>query len=134
MRVCANSQDARASLKDRLSEMLVAIDSAPVTRQQKMRLYKLGICSRLSWPLLVEEFPTTWLDRELQPLATRYLKRRTQPSFSCLRRGVVLGSPHLLACIRSSCPSGWCSSSSPMTQVSATMQLYTCSWKRRERD
>ena len=38
VRVCANNQDARTSLKDLLDEMLVAIDSVPVTRQQKMRL------------------------------------------------------------------------------------------------
>ena len=29
---------------------------------------------RLSWPLLVEDFPISWLERDLQPLATKALK------------------------------------------------------------
>ena len=55
--------------------MLEAVDRCPVTRHQKLRLYKMGICPRLSWTLMVEEFPLTWLERHLQPLTTRYLKK-----------------------------------------------------------
>ena len=50
--------------------MLSAIDEMPLKPQQKLRLFRLGVCPRLSWPLLIEEFPITWLERELQPLAT----------------------------------------------------------------
>ena len=48
-------------------------------------LYKLGICPRLSWTLMVEEFPLTWLERCLQLLAIRFLKKwvgLAQPSNS----------------------------------------------------
>ena len=55
--------------------MLTAIDETPVTRQQKLRLFKHGVCPRLSWPLVVEDFPITWLERHLQPLATKALKK-----------------------------------------------------------
>ena len=55
--------------------MLKGVDGSPVTRHQKLRLYKLGIFPRLSWALTVEEFPTTWLEHCLQPLVTSYLKR-----------------------------------------------------------
>ena len=67
--------DARASLLENLKRMLEAVDRSPVTHHQKLRLYKLGICPRLSWTLMVEEFPLTWLERCLQPLAIRFLKK-----------------------------------------------------------
>ena len=51
--------------------MLSAIDATPLTRHQKLRLYKHGVCPRLSWPLLVETFPTSWLERVLQPRPSR---------------------------------------------------------------
>ena len=38
---------------------LQAVDTYPLTRHQKLRLYKAGICSRLSWLLLIEELPMT---------------------------------------------------------------------------
>ena len=55
--------------------MLSAIDETPLTPLQKLRLFRLGICPRLSWPLIIEEFPITWLEHELEPLATNTLKR-----------------------------------------------------------
>ena len=58
-----------------LYKMLTAIDETPLTRQQKLRLFKHGVCPRLSWPLVVEDFPRTWLERHLQPLATKALKK-----------------------------------------------------------
>ena len=70
-----NNNTARSSLKDQLQKMLSAIDETPLTPLQKLRLFRLGICPKLSWPLLIEEFPITWLERELEPLATRTLKR-----------------------------------------------------------
>ena len=55
--------------------MLDAVDNSQVTRHQKHRLFKQGICPRLSWHLLVDEFTMTWLERDLQPLATKFLKK-----------------------------------------------------------
>ena len=75
VRVYANTNTARSSLQGTLQSMLNAIDETPLTRQQKLRLFKHGVCPRLSWPLLVEVFPISWLERELQPLATKALKK-----------------------------------------------------------
>ena len=58
-----------------LRTMLNAVDNSRVTRHQKLRLFKHGICPRLSWPFLVENFTITWLERNLQSLATKYLKK-----------------------------------------------------------
>ena len=66
---------ARSSLVDTLHHFLSAIDHSPVTQQQKLRLFKYGVCPRLQWPLLVEDFPLSWLERQLQPLATKALKK-----------------------------------------------------------
>ena len=77
VRVCRNSKMARSSIRDDLVRMLDAIDTTPLTRQQKLRLFRFGVCPRLSWPLSVEVFPISWVERELQPLATRSLKRWT---------------------------------------------------------
>ena len=55
--------------------MLQAIDESLLTRKQKLLLYSGGVCPRLSWPLLIQEFPTTWMERQVDSLVTGYLKR-----------------------------------------------------------
>ena len=53
-----------------LKRMLQAVDKCPLTSRQKLRLYKAGVCPWLSWLLLIEELPITWVEREnwkLQP-------------------------------------------------------------------
>jgi hypothetical protein len=75
VRVYKNNNTARDTLRQHLKQMLSAIDDTPLTRQQKLRLFRHGVCPRLSWSLLIEEFPISWLERELQPLATRALKK-----------------------------------------------------------
>ena len=75
VRASNNMNEGRESLKADLDSMLTRVDSSLVTPQQKLRLYKFGVCPRLSWRLLVNTFTTTWLERTLQPIATRYLKR-----------------------------------------------------------
>ena len=76
-----NNDVARVSIQGNLRRMLDAIDTAPLTRQQKLRLYRYGVCPRLSWPLTVEDLPISWLKRELQPLVTKALKK-----WACLAR------------------------------------------------
>ena len=75
VRVHNDNTTAKFSLKENLQRMLEVVDQAPVTRQQKLRLFKQGICPRLSWPLLMEDFSITWLERDLQPVVTKYLKK-----------------------------------------------------------
>ena len=75
VRVHSSNDDARSSLQGSLQRMLTVIAETPLTRQQKLRLFKHVVCPRLSWPLLVEDFSISWLERELQPLATKALKQ-----------------------------------------------------------
>ena len=75
VRVYRNNEVARLSIQDNLHRMLGAIDTTPLTRQQKLRLFRYGVCPRMSWPLTVEDLPISWLERELQPLATKALKK-----------------------------------------------------------
>lgn len=70
-----NLSAARSDLKQALSRMLQAVDRCPVTRHQKLKLYKLGICPRLNWPLTIHEFSISWIEREVEAMATRFLKR-----------------------------------------------------------
>ena len=55
VRLHSSNDEARLVLKESLQRMLSAIDESPLTRQQKLRLYKHKVCPRLSWPLLVEQ-------------------------------------------------------------------------------
>ena len=75
VQVPKNSSAAREAVLTRLQEMLQAIDESLLTRKQKLRLYSGGVCPRLSWPLMIQEFPTTWMERQVDSLVTGYLKR-----------------------------------------------------------
>ena len=71
-----NPSTARSNIKQALNRMLLqAVDKCPVTRRQKLKLYKLGICRRLNWTLTIHEFPLTWIEREMEAMATRFLKK-----------------------------------------------------------
>ena len=58
---CRFSDDKGAVLT-RLRGMLSAIDDTLLTRKQKLLLYSGGVCPRLTWPLLIHEFPITWME------------------------------------------------------------------------
>ena len=75
IKIPANSQDARDTLASNLHRMLQAVDACPLTRLQKLHLYQADICPRLSWLLMVEEFPLTWVQKELEVPTTKYLKK-----------------------------------------------------------
>ena len=108
------SRNAGLCAHHRHSQML-----SLTTHQQKLRLFKHGVGPRLSWPLLVEDFPLTWLERELQPLPCR--SRRAwphppiPPSSSCQLMGFIfrLGLCNLVKGTQS------------MYQSILTRQLYT---------
>ena len=46
-----------------------------MTRHQKLKLFKLGICPRLNWLLTIYEYPLTWIERELDSMTARFLKK-----------------------------------------------------------
>ena len=70
-----NPAAAKISLQVSLETMLKAIDSSPVTSHQKLRLYRQGVCPRLTWSLQIEEFPISFFEKVLQPRVTRFLKK-----------------------------------------------------------
>ena len=51
------------------------MDQCPVTRRQKLKLWKLGICPRLTWLLTIYEFPLSWIEKQLETSVTRHLKK-----------------------------------------------------------
>ena len=67
--------DIRQSVKTKLEVLLQRVDASLVTRQQKLRLYKLAVCPRLTWELSINSFPITFVEKELMAFATRYLKK-----------------------------------------------------------
>ena len=75
VQVPKNSSAARETVLTRLQDMLQAIDESLLTRKQKLRLYSGGVCPHLSRPLMIQEFPTTWMERQVYSLVTGYLKR-----------------------------------------------------------
>ena len=66
----------KRNLLIRLQEMLDKTDSCPLSRKQKVNVYRAGICPRLSWLLLIENLPISWVEK-LDAIATRYIKRWT---------------------------------------------------------
>ena len=66
---------ARDGLIKKLTHLLEKVDATLVSRQQKLKLFKLAICPRLTWELSVNCFPLSWLKTTLQPIATSFLKR-----------------------------------------------------------
>ena len=67
----------RSNIVTRLQKMLTPIDRAPLTRRQKFLMYSAGVCPHLTWSLLTQEFSITWVEKELDSLATRYIKHWT---------------------------------------------------------
>ena len=65
----------RESLLQKLQNLLEKVDSSPVTTKQKLKLYKDAICPRLSWGFRVLELPISWIERELESKANKYLKK-----------------------------------------------------------
>ena len=70
VQVPKNSSAARKAVLTRLQEMLQAINVSLLTRKQMLLLYSGGVCPHLSWPLLIQEFPTTWMEWQVDSLVT----------------------------------------------------------------
>ena len=70
-----NPSQIRSEVYGRLEKLLKCVDQCPVTRNQKLKIYKLGVCTRMTWPLTINQFPISWVERNLQAIATKYLKK-----------------------------------------------------------
>ena len=62
-------------LLQRLRVFCERVDTLPLKSVQKLKIYKLCICPRLSWLLSVQEYPFSCIERHLEPIATSYLKK-----------------------------------------------------------
>ena len=70
----SNTKERKENLVSVLEKMLKIKYDTPVTRKQKLCLFKDAVCPRLSWLLTTEEFPLSWIEAQVQPLATRFIK------------------------------------------------------------
>ena len=75
IQVPRNYASARDDIKGKLETLLERVDAVSVTRKQKLKLYRLGVCPRLSWDLTITEFSVSWLEKTLDSMVTRYLKK-----------------------------------------------------------
>ena len=70
-----NLTSAREAIEGKLTRLLQQVDATLVTRKQKLELFRLGVCPRLSWDLTISEFPVSWLEKTLDRITIRYLKK-----------------------------------------------------------
>ena len=70
-----STSNHRKRLVEKLERLLQRVDAVPVTRKQKLMLYKAGICPWLSWDLSVTTLPLSWVKTTLEAKVTKYLKR-----------------------------------------------------------
>ena len=73
--VPADQATSRNTLVTRLDEMLRKVDACPLTRKQKLLVYRVGVCPSLTWLFSIEEFPISWVEKHLDPLASQSLKK-----------------------------------------------------------
>ena len=67
--------DHRGTLLSKLESMLKKVDDTLLTRQQKLHLYSHGICPRMVWDMVISNLSITWVVKNLEATATRFLKR-----------------------------------------------------------
>lgn len=65
----------KENISSRLQRMLDCVNSCPLTRRQKLRMYRAGVCPRLAWLLTIEELPISWVKKKLDAIATLHVKR-----------------------------------------------------------
>ena len=73
--VPSDQSTSRKTLVARLGAMLQNVDACPLNRKQKLLVYRVGVCPRLTWLLAIEEFPISWVEKHLDPLASQFLKK-----------------------------------------------------------
>ena len=73
--VRSTTASSKDTILSKLNSVMKAVDRTPTTRWQKLLLFSGAVCPRLTWPLLIQEFSTTWVEKQLDSITTRYLKR-----------------------------------------------------------
>lgn len=62
-------------VQSKLERFLTVTNRAPLSRQQKLKMYRMDICSHLTWLLSLADVLLTWVELTLEPLVTRFLKK-----------------------------------------------------------
>ena len=65
-------------LQNKFCNLLKKVDKTLLSRHQKLKMYKIGICPRLHWDLMVIQFPITWIERTMDPLTISFLKKQSR--------------------------------------------------------
>ena len=81
-----SSTQVKQDLSDRLKLLLQSVDTQPLEARQKLKIFKMATCPRISWSLYTTEIPLTWIERTLETLATRYLKKWLKLSYCAAPR------------------------------------------------
>ena len=70
-------EETRSTLSAKLERLLSRVDATLVTGQQKLRLFRDAVCPRLTWDLSIADLPISWVEKNLDVMVTRFLKRWT---------------------------------------------------------
>ena len=70
-----DSNRVKKNIESHFLKMLNSVHSCPLTRGQKLKLYRAGIVPRLSWLLTIEDLPISWVEKKLDGMATLYVKK-----------------------------------------------------------
>ena len=88
------------SITQKLNHLVTSLDLTHLHRKQKLTVYLVGVCSRLTWLLMIVTLPITWVERTLTPLP-HYFSRNglawqdVQHLPFCTSRQVVVLAFHL---------------------------------------
>ena len=73
--VRSTTASSKDTILSKFMSLMKAVDRTLTTRWQKLLLFSGAVCPRLTWPLLIQEFCTTWAEKQLDSITTRCLKR-----------------------------------------------------------
>ena len=79
----SHNTSSQPAIISKLDEMLTAVDTALLTRAQKLLMYTAAICPRLAWSFMTQELPTSLVEKELDwPLKVIQLGHPPSVTFS----------------------------------------------------
>ena len=70
-----DNTEYRLSITQKLNHLMTSLDLTHLRRKQKLKVYSIGVCSRLTWLLMIITLPITWVERNLDTIATPLLKK-----------------------------------------------------------
>ena len=70
-----DNTEYRFSISQKLNHLMTLVDSTHLRRKQKLKVYSVGVCSRLTWLLMIVTLPISWVEWNLDTIATPFLKK-----------------------------------------------------------